>query len=67
MPLEELPGSDSRELRPAALAQADRAARLDNPDWQILQKLKADGIGTPLADVQALRVVARALQAALSK
>ncbi len=62
MPLDDLPASDARELSSGALAQADRAARLDNPDWQILQKLKADGIGTLLADVQALRVIARALQ-----
>ena len=36
-----------------ALSQADRAARLDNPDWQILLKLKADGIGELIPDVQA--------------
>ncbi len=63
MPLEELPASDPRELGSGALAQADRAARLDKPDWQILPKLKKDGISTQLPDVQALRVVARALQA----
>ena len=44
-----------------ALAEADRAARLDNPDWQILLKLKADGINTLFPDLQAMRALARAL------
>ena len=59
-PLDELPVSDSREVPRSALPEADRAARLDNPDWQILLKLKSDGINTLLPDVQGLRAVARA-------
>ena len=47
----------------AALKQADRAARLDKPDWQILQKAKTDGIGLLIPDVQKLRVLATGLQA----
>jgi hypothetical protein len=62
MPLEEQPGADSPELGRSALLQADRAARLDNPDWQVLLKLKADGFNLLLPDVQALRNPARALQ-----
>ena len=62
MPLEELPAPEVRELGRFALAQVDSAARLDNPDWQILLKLRADGIGTLLPDVQAMRFLARALQ-----
>ncbi len=63
MPLDELPAPDVRELGRFALEEADRAARLDNPDWQILLKLKSDGFGTLLPDLQALRTVARAMQA----
>jgi hypothetical protein len=61
-PLEEPPGDDFPELGRSALLQADRAARLDNPDWQVLLKLKADGFNLLLPDVQALRNPARALQ-----
>jgi hypothetical protein len=46
----------------SALRQADRAARLDKPDWQILLKLKTDGIGLLLPDVQKMRALAQALQ-----
>ena len=45
MPLKELPAQELQDYGGFALCQADRAARLDNPDWQILLKLKADGIG----------------------
>ena len=44
------------------LSQADRAARLDNPDWQVLLKLRAEGIELLLPEVQQIRVLARALQ-----
>ena len=46
----------------AALRQADRAARMDKPDWQILLKLKSDGINLLLPDVQKFRAVAAGLQ-----
>lgn len=49
-------------LSAAALRQADRAARMDKPDWQILLKAKTDGIGLLLPDVQKLRALAAALQ-----
>jgi hypothetical protein len=45
-----------------ALRQADRAARMDKPDWQILPRLKTDGISLLLPDVQKLRELANALQ-----
>ena len=61
MPLDEIPGPDAREFGGFALAQVDAAARLDNPDWQILLKLKADGFETLLPDVQAMRTLGRAL------
>jgi hypothetical protein len=62
MPLQELAVRGSQDYGRVALSQADRAARLDNPDWQILLKLKADGIGVLIPDVQALRPVAAALK-----
>jgi hypothetical protein len=46
----------------AALRQADRAARMDTPDWQILTRLKADGIGLLVPDLQKTRELAAALQ-----
>jgi hypothetical protein len=54
--------ADRGSLSRAALRQADLAARLDRPDWQILLRLKADGINTLLPDLQGLRMLASALQ-----
>jgi hypothetical protein len=62
MPLGELPAADTRGLGRLALVQLDTAARLDNPDWQILLTLKADGFFTLCPDVQMMRTLARALQ-----
>ena len=62
MPLKELPAKDLLDYGRSALRQADWAARLDKPDWQILPKLKTDGIGLLLPDVQQMRALARALQ-----
>ncbi len=61
MPLKELPARDLQEYGRTVLIQADRAARLDNPDWQILPKLKTDGFFLLLPDVQQMRGLARAL------
>ncbi|MGH7172093.1 MAG: hypothetical protein ACRELG_17605 [Gemmataceae bacterium] len=46
----------------SALRQADRAARMDKPDWQILLKLKTEGIGLLLPDLQRMRFLASVLQ-----
>jgi hypothetical protein len=54
--------SDQEVIRRSALRDADRAARLDKPDWQILHKLKTDGIGLLIPDVQKMRALAAALQ-----
>jgi hypothetical protein len=54
--------ADMEVLRAAALRQADRAARMDKPDWQILLKVKTDGISLPIPDVQKLRGLALRLQ-----
>jgi hypothetical protein len=62
MPLKELPAQKLRDDGRYALSRADRAARLDNPDWQVLLKLRAEGIELLLPEVQQIRAVARALQ-----
>lgn len=54
--------SDQEFLRRSALRAADRAARMDKPDWQILLKLKTDGFGLLLPDLQKMRQLAAALQ-----
>jgi hypothetical protein len=54
--------SDQETIGRAGLRQADRAARMDKPDWQILPKLRTDGIGLLLPDVQKLRALAQSLQ-----
>src|SRR5262249_4901466 len=62
VPLAELPAKELQDYGGNALRQADWAARLDNPDWQILPKLKTDGIGLLLPDVQQMRLVAQTLK-----
>jgi hypothetical protein len=49
-------------LPKSALRQADRAARMDKPDWQILLKLKTDGFGLLLPDLQKMRFLASVLK-----
>jgi hypothetical protein len=61
-PLEELPAQELPDDGCYDLRQIDWAARLDTPDWQILRKLKADGIEAPFPEVQAIRAMQRALQ-----
>jgi hypothetical protein len=54
--------SDREVLNRSALRQADRAARLDKPDWQILPRVKTDGFNLLLPDLQKVRTLAAALQ-----
>jgi hypothetical protein len=54
--------SNNEILGKNALRQADRAARMDKPDWQILPKLRTDGIGLLLPDLQKMRALASSLQ-----
>src|SRR5262249_62239029 len=46
-PLAELPAKDLREYGGGALRQADLAARLDALDWEVLQRMEADGLDLP--------------------
>jgi hypothetical protein len=61
-PLEELPAQELPYDGRYELRQIDWAARLDSPDWQVLRKLKAEGIDVLLPEVQAIRAMQRALQ-----
>jgi hypothetical protein len=54
--------ADRESLSREALRQADRAARMDKPDWQILLKARTDGIGLLLPDLQKMRMLASDLQ-----
>jgi hypothetical protein len=54
--------TNQETLRRSALRQADRAARMDKPDWQILLKLKTDGFGLLIPDVQKIRALAVGLK-----
>jgi hypothetical protein len=54
--------AQAETLGKAALQQVDRAARMDKPDWQILPKLKTDGISLLLPDLQKMRQLATELQ-----
>jgi hypothetical protein len=49
-------------LGTAALKQADRAARLDKPDWQILLRMRTDGVNLLLPDLQKHRELAAGLK-----
>jgi hypothetical protein len=61
-PLKELPTQELQDYGGNALRQADWAARLDKPDWQIMLNLKRDGVNTLLPDVQEMRMLANALK-----
>jgi hypothetical protein len=62
MPLKDLPVAQMRGYGGIALRQADYAARLDQPDWQVLLKLQSEGIHLLLPEVQQMRTLAHALQ-----
>jgi hypothetical protein len=62
MPLKELPVQDLKEYGGFALKQADWAARLDTPDWQVLFALRTEGVSLILPDVQQMRPLASALK-----
>jgi hypothetical protein len=49
-------------LDKSALRLADRAARMDKPDWQILLNARNEGINLLLPDVQKIRMIGASLQ-----
>lgn len=58
----DLPQSQWLDYGGASLRQADRAARMQFADWQVLDDLRQDGINTLLPDAQIMRSVASALK-----
>jgi hypothetical protein len=62
LPLKELPAQELQDYGKFALRQADWAARLDKPDWQLLLKMKAEGVGVLVPDVSQLRTLVNALK-----
>jgi hypothetical protein len=65
LPLKDLPLRELRDYGGAALRQADQAARLDTPDWQILPRMRREGLQLLLPEVQQLRTLASALKVRL--
>jgi len=62
MPLKELPLDELRHYGGITLRQADHAARLDNPDWQVLLKAKSEGPRLLMPEIQQMRMLAMALR-----
>jgi hypothetical protein len=62
MPLAELKTHDLKDYSGFALSQADWAARLDQPDWQLLLKVKTVGVSLEIPEAQQLRALASALK-----
>jgi hypothetical protein len=62
MPLAKLPVKELKDYGRLALDQADYAARLDAPDWQMLYKMRRDGARLLLPDLQGMRDLTRALK-----
>jgi hypothetical protein len=62
LPLNEFPAKELEDYGGPTLHLADRAARMEKADWQILPKLKTEGIRLLLPDVQQMRQLAQLLQ-----
>ena len=62
MPLKELQGQDMLEYGGFPLTQADWAARLDTPDWQVLLKIKSDSFALLVPELQEIRLLANPLK-----
>jgi hypothetical protein len=61
MPFKDLP-DNLADYGGLALKRADEAARLDRTDWQILLKLRRDGVMLLLPEVQQMRTLAWAMK-----
>ncbi len=62
MPLAELRKANLRNYGGYALRQADWAARMETPDWQVLERLQTEGIDLRLPELGPLHVLAASLQ-----
>jgi hypothetical protein len=61
MPLKDLPAQNLRNYGGHALTQADWGARLDTPDWQVLDRVQTEGADLRLAEITPLRELGIAL------
>jgi hypothetical protein len=62
LPLSELPANKLRRYGGYALTQADWGARLDTPDWQILDRVQTEGMDLLLPELGPLRILGRGLR-----
>ena len=62
LPLDKLPADKLRDYGGYALRQADWGARLDTPDWEVLQRLRTEGMDLRMPELAPLRILAAALQ-----
>ena len=62
MPLKELPADKLKNYGGNALSQADWAARLDTPDWQVLDRVQTEGTGIAFPELAPFRELANGLQ-----
>jgi hypothetical protein len=62
MPLKDLPADKIKNYGGSALTQADWGARLDTPDWQVLDRVQTEGTDLAMPELGSLRVLASALQ-----
>jgi hypothetical protein len=63
MPLADLAAQKVRQYGGSALRQADWAARLDAPDWQLTQRVQTEGMDAQASELGRLQILAAALQA----
>ena len=62
LPLAELPGETLRNYGGSALSQADYGARLDTPDWEVVDRIHAEGGDFRAPELAPLRVLAQGLR-----
>ncbi len=62
LPLAKLPAGALLRYGGSALRAADWAARLDTPDWEVLQRVQGEGPGLRLTELGPLRIMGEALQ-----
>src|SRR5947209_14908157 len=62
LPLGKLPLQELKDYGASALREADWGARLDTPDWQVLQRVQESGFDLVLPELRPLTVLGTALQ-----
>jgi hypothetical protein len=62
LPKDKLPSDKLRRYGGHALTQADWGARLDAPDWQILERVQTDGMDLMLPEQGPLRILGTGLR-----